>query len=105
MALSGQEELESLRKHRPDILISDIGLPEMDGYQLLERIRQLDAKDGGAIPAIALTAFASPDDRRRALRAGYQAHLAKPVEPGDVLATVASFTDLIKTQRARRTDQ
>ena len=105
VALSGQEALESLRTGRPDILISDIGLPEMDGYQLLVRIRQLDAKDGGAIPAIALTAFAGPDDRRRALRAGYQAHLAKPVDAGDVLATVASFTDLIKTQRARSTDQ
>jgi PAS domain S-box-containing protein len=105
VALSGQEALESLRTDRPDILISDIGLPEMDGYQLLERIRRLDAKDGGAIPAIALTAFAGPDDRRRALRAGYQAHLAKPVDPGDVLATVASFTGLIQTHRARRTDQ
>ena len=100
---SGQAALEALRTDRPDVLISDIGLPEMDGYQLLERIRQLDAKDGGAIPAIALTAFASPEDRRRALRAGYQAHLAKPLESGDVLATVASFTDLI-TQRERRTE-
>ena len=97
---SAQEALASLRTARPDILISDIGLPEIDGYQLLERIRQHDSKDGGAIPAIALTAFAGTDDRRRALRAGYQAHLAKPVDSGDLLATTASFAELIK-QSAR----
>jgi CheY-like chemotaxis protein len=76
----------------------------MDGYELLERIRQQDATDGGAVPAIALTAFARTEDRRRALLAGYQAHLAKPIDSGDLVATVASFAELIKTQRARAKD-
>jgi PAS domain S-box-containing protein len=100
---SAPEALESFRTDRPDILVSDIGLPEMDGYQLLERLRQQDSTDGAAIPAIALTAFAGTDDRRRALRAGYQAHLAKPVDSGDLLATVASFAEFIRQSgRAKR---
>jgi PAS domain S-box-containing protein len=104
VTMSAQEALAAFQTGRPDILISDIGLPEMDGYQLLERIRQQDAKDGGAIPAIALTAFAGTDDRRRALRAGYQAHLAKPVDSGDLLATAASFAELIRQSPRGRQD-
>jgi CheY-like chemotaxis protein len=83
----------------PDILIGDIGLPEMDGYQLIERIRRKSVAEGGTIPAVALTAFARSEDRTRALRAGYQAHVAKPVESAELVATVASFADLIKARR------
>ena len=86
---------------RPDILISDIGLPEMDGYQLMEQIRQKEAAIEASIPAIALTAFARSEDRTRALLAGYQAHLAKPIESTELVATVASFAELATAQRAR----
>jgi PAS domain S-box-containing protein len=98
-ASSGPEALTLLPSVRPDLLVSDIGLPDMDGYELIERIRALSPEDGGTMPAVAVTAFARPDDRRRALRAGYQAHVAKPVQPAELVATVASFTDLIAMGR------
>jgi CheY-like chemotaxis protein/two-component sensor histidine kinase len=104
IATAAREALERFSAARPDILISDIGLPGMDGYQLLELVRQKKAADGGGIPAIALTAFARSEDRRRALLAGYQAHLPKPIESAELVATVASFTELVKTQRVRRSD-
>jgi PAS domain S-box-containing protein len=100
-AVSAREALEAVVHARPDILISDIGLPEMDGYQLMEQIRKMNVADGGGIPAVALTAFARSEDRTRALRAGYQTHLAKPIESTELVATVASFAELVS---ARRTD-
>jgi len=71
----------------------------MDGYELLERIRHQDAAEHAGIPAIALTAFARAEDRTRALLTGYQAHLAKPIESGELIATVASFAELVKGRR------
>jgi CheY-like chemotaxis protein len=65
----------------------------------MERIRQLPADSGGAVPAIALTAYARTEDRMRAFRSGYQAHLAKPVEPTELVATIASLAELIEAQR------
>ena len=91
-----------LAQSKPDVLVSDIGLPEIDGYELMRRVRRLPADSGGAIPAVALTAYARSEDRTRALLAGYQAHLAKPVEPAELVATIASFADLIEAQRRRR---
>jgi CheY-like chemotaxis protein/nitrogen-specific signal transduction histidine kinase len=85
-----------------DILVSDIGLPDMDGYDLMQRVRRLDDRNCGAIPAIALTAYARSEDRTRAFRAGYQAHLAKPIEPAELVATIASFAELIEAQRRSR---
>jgi CheY-like chemotaxis protein len=99
-AASAREALEAVAQSRPDILISDIGLPEMDGYQLIEEIRKMDVAHGGGIPAVALTAFARSDDRTRALRAGYQTHLAKPIESTELVATVASFAELVHARRA-----
>ena len=99
---SAPAALECLKITIPDILIGDIGLPEMDGYELIERIRRRSVAEGGTIPAVALTAFARSEDRTRALRAGYQAHIAKPLESAELVATVASFADLI---RGRRRDQ
>ena len=64
---------------RPDVLVADIGMPEEDGYSFLRRVRTLSAAEGGAIPAAALTAYAQPEDRDRALAAGFQEHLPKPV--------------------------
>jgi PAS domain S-box-containing protein len=99
VATSGAEGLRILATERPQVLISDISMPEMDGYELMQRIRKKDERDGGAILAVALTAFARTDDRMRALRAGYQAHLAKPVEPAELLATVANFAELNAVRR------
>ena len=88
-AASGDEALSILGSAKPDILISDIGMPEMDGYELLKQIRALDNDWVKKIPAIALTAFARSEDRTKALRAGFLAHIAKPVEPSELVATVA----------------
>ena len=96
---SARQALAALSTLKPDILISDIGMPEMDGYQLIDEIRRRDADDGGRIPAVALTAFARSEDRTRALLAGYQAHVTKPVESAELLATVSSLADLARTER------
>src|SRR5690606_72859 len=99
-ASAAEEALALYDRAQPDVLISDVGLPEIDGYELLRLIR--DREDGnGFIPAIALTAYAGSQDRMRALRAGYQAHLAKPVEPNELVATVATFRELMGARRAR----
>jgi PAS domain S-box-containing protein len=75
-----------------DVMLSDIGMPEVDGYELLRRVRAMPAVRGGKIPAIALTAFARTEDRTRALMAGYQVHISKPVSPPELIASVASVT-------------
>jgi PAS domain S-box-containing protein len=100
---SANEALEMMPTVRPSILVSDIGLPGIDGYELIRRIRQMDAVSGGRIPAIALTAHASSADRTKALRAGYQAHITKPVEPRELLATIVSLTGLMSGQASART--
>jgi PAS domain S-box-containing protein len=96
------DALAKLPDCEADILVSDIGLPDIDGYDLMQRVRRLEAKNCGAIPAVALTAYARTEDRMRAFRAGYQAHLAKPVEPAELVATIASFAELIEAQRRDR---
>jgi PAS domain S-box-containing protein len=96
------ETLARLPECEADILISDIGLPDMDGYELMQQVRRLADKKCGAIPAIALTAYARSEDRTRALRAGFQTHLAKPVEPSELVATIASFAEFIDGQRRNR---
>ncbi|HEY8022745.1 MAG TPA: ATP-binding protein, partial [Thermoanaerobaculia bacterium] len=73
----------------PHIVVSDIGMPEEDGYVLLRRLRERPPEQGGAIPAIALTAYARSEDRHRALAAGFATHLAKPIEPAELVAAVA----------------
>src|SRR5206468_1464007 len=81
---SAPEALHELEASKPNILISDIGLPGIDGYTLLRNIRDLEQKQGSSpVPAIALTAYAGADDRQNALEAGYQVHLAKPVDLPD----------------------
>ena len=87
---TADEALSAIEKERPDVLVSDIGMPEVDGYELLRRVRALGPSRGGRLPAIALTAFARSEDRTRALRAGYLVHVSKPVEPSELVATVAS---------------
>jgi len=83
---------EQMSDSRFDILISDIGMPEQDGYALLRRVRSLQSNQGGRIPAVALTAYARAEDRKAALLAGFQSHVAKPVEPGELIALIANLT-------------
>ena len=87
---SAAEAAGLVQDGRFDVLVSDIGMPGEDGHALLRRIRSLDAAHGGNIPAIALSAYARPEDRVKAVRAGFQMHLAKPVEPAELVAVVAS---------------
>ena len=89
---SAAEALALVERERPDLLVSDIGMPEADGFELLRRVRALGAERGGRMPAIALTAFARSEDRTRALRAGFLVHVAKPVDPAELVATVATVT-------------
>lgn len=89
---SAAEGLEILKRLRPDVMISDIGMPETDGYQLIREVRSLPASHGGTTPAIALTAFAHSADRTRAIIAGYQMHLSKPVESQELIASIVNLT-------------
>jgi PAS domain S-box-containing protein len=89
---SGPQALATLAERRFDILVSDIGMPDMDGYQLIRRVHAMS--QGAKLPAIALTAFARAEDRQRALLAGYQMHLSKPLQPEELIAGVASLMRL-----------
>jgi signal transduction histidine kinase/CheY-like chemotaxis protein len=90
-ASSAKEALTLLAEQVPDILVSDIGMPEMDGYELIKQVRAFEQNSGRRIPSVALTAFARSEDRTRALQAGFLMHVAKPVESDEFLATVASI--------------
>ena len=89
-AASAAEALSLLEHLRPGLLLTDLGMPDMDGYGLLERVRALGPAHGGNVPAIALTAFARADDRVKALSSGFSAHISKPVEPAELIDKVAS---------------
>jgi PAS domain S-box-containing protein len=86
-----QEALAALARERPDVIVSDIGMPDVDGIQLLGRIRGLGAAQGGDVPALALTAFARPEDQSRVLAAGFAVHLSKPLEPSELVAKIAQL--------------
>src|SRR5687767_896375 len=88
---SAAEALVALEQHKPDILISDLGMPDEDGYSLISKIRALPDDRGGQIPAAALTAYARAEDRMRVLRAGFQFHLPKPVDSAELVTVVASL--------------
>lgn len=89
---SAQEGLEVLQQFQPDVLVSDIGMPEEDGYTLIQKVRSLSTDQIRKIPAIALTAYAREEDSQRALLAGFQVHLPKPVEPTELVNAIASLT-------------
>ncbi|HEX8774503.1 MAG TPA: PAS domain S-box protein [Pyrinomonadaceae bacterium] len=89
---SATEALETLPVLQPDVIISDIEMPYEDGYALIKKIRELDPKEGGRTPAAALTAYARTEDRMRALLAGFQIHLPKPVDPAELIAVVANLS-------------
>jgi signal transduction histidine kinase len=85
------EALKTVEELKPDILVADIGIPDNDGYTLIRRIRALGPKRGGNLPAVALTAYAGPEHRLQAITAGFQVHLAKPVNPAELISTVAGL--------------
>jgi len=92
-ASSASEGFECFRTAAYDVLVADIGLPGEDGYTLVRRIRSLPVPEGGAVPALALTAYARAEDRAQAFAAGFNAHLAKPVERADLIGAIASLTN------------
>lgn len=99
VAGSTEEALRHLESRRHDVLLSDIGMPVRDGYDLIHNVRKMPADQGGMIPAIALTAFAGREDRARALASGYHRHLSKPFHALELVSTVA---DLAEPSRRRR---
>jgi len=88
---SAAEALEVFQGELPDVMISDIGMPDQDGYELVRRLRSLPVEKGGATPAIALTGYASRKDRERALGSGYQKHMAKPIEQAELIAAIGAL--------------
>ena len=97
-AATAEQALEALVRIAPVMLISDIGMPDVDGYELLRRVRTSFGAHGAAIPAIALTAYSREQDRRRALEAGFQTHVSKPVEPAELVRAVASLLSFVAVQ-------
>ncbi len=91
VAASAAEALAVITETPPDVLVSDIGMPDEDGYELMRKVRALPAAQGGTVAAVALTAYARTEDRLQALRAGYQMHVPKPVELTELAAVVASL--------------
>lgn len=99
VAASAVEALMILDQFKPDLLISDIGMPELDGYGLMQQVRQLPEERGGNIPAIALTAHAGESDRKQALQAGFQSHIAKPIEPSKLVKTISLVVGKSRRQK------
>lgn len=97
-AASGAEALDALARFQPDLIVSDVTMPGLDGYQFLQRVRA--SGDGHArIPAIAVTSLTASEDRQQAYRAGFQLHVAKPVESGELLLAVANLTGRLEGER------
>ncbi len=92
-ASTARAAFESVTSWRPDVIVSDIAMPEEDGYVFIRRVRSLPPEHGGRTPAVALTALARPKDRVSALAAGFQTHLAKPVDPNELVLAVANLRD------------
>ena len=92
MSLAGNaaDALDALTANVPDVLISDIGMPGIDGYDLIRQVRRLPGGRGGKVPAIALTAYTRTEDRLQSLRAGYDMHVPKPVELAELIAVAST---------------
>jgi CheY-like chemotaxis protein/nitrogen-specific signal transduction histidine kinase len=96
---SAQAALDALDASRPDVIVSDIGMPGEDGFSLIRRIRARPAEEGGVTPVASLTAYAGAEDRRRALLMGFNMHVQKPVEPAELVAVVASLGRMARALR------
>jgi CheY-like chemotaxis protein len=88
---SGEHALESIEHTTPDMLVADLAMPQMNGFELIDRLRQSEHREIREMPAAALTAYARSEDRARALRSGFQIHLTKPIDPGELMAAVATL--------------
>jgi signal transduction histidine kinase/ActR/RegA family two-component response regulator len=99
-AHSAQQALDQLEREVPDVIVADLGMPQMDGFQFIERVRRHQDPGRRDVPAAALTAYARSEDRMKALRAGFQIHLAKPIEPAELVTTIASLARRFATDRA-----
>jgi CheY-like chemotaxis protein len=93
-AASVREALDAFDRQPPDVLVSDVAMPGEDGHALIEKVRAREAERGGRVPAIALTAYAGIEDRTRALLAGYQIHLSKPIDPVQLLEVIANVAGM-----------
>ena len=89
---SGQDALRKMERTTPDVLLADLGMPDMNGFELIDSVRRSEQPAIRRVPAAALTAFARSEDRAKALRSGFQLHLAKPIEPGELMAAMASLS-------------
>jgi CheY-like chemotaxis protein len=95
-ATGAPQALDTLASEKIDVLVSDINMPEVDGYELIRRVRAMKPEHGRQVPAVALTAYARAEDRVHALQAGYQAHVPKPVEPAELEVVVATLAKSFK---------
>ncbi len=91
-AVSADDALARISAAQPDVLVSDIGMADKDGYQFLQEVRRLSSAQGGQVPAVALTGFARAEDRVKALTAGFQRHVSKPIEPQELIAIICELT-------------
>jgi PAS domain S-box-containing protein len=103
-ASSAAEAFELIQRERFDLIISDVGMPEEDGFALMSRIRELPAEKGGKVPAIALTAYAREEDRKQAILSGFQTHLSKPFEPSELVSIVAKQAGRLKNSDRKEND-
>jgi CheY-like chemotaxis protein len=89
-ATAGRDGLDLVGRHRPEVIISDLSMPQMDGYELLEHVRQLSPEEGGDAPVIALTGRSDAEERRKALEAGFALFLTKPVDPEELVHEICN---------------
>jgi PAS domain S-box-containing protein len=92
---SAAEAMKLFAKERPHVIVSDIGMPDQDGYDFMRTVRSFSSEEGGQTPAAALTAYARPQDRRQALMAGFQSHVVKPADPAELVTVVASLAGIL----------
>jgi CheY-like chemotaxis protein len=90
-AASAEDALNALEIESPDVIVADLGMPRMDGFAFIERVRAHSDGRIRRVPAMALTAYARSEDRMKALRAGFQMHLAKPIDPAELVTTIAAL--------------
>jgi PAS domain S-box-containing protein len=104
-AASAAEAMQHVERDAPDVLLSDIGMPDEDGYSLITRIRALPRSNGGMMPAACLTGYVSAEDRRRSLMAGFSVHVPKPIDPAELVAVVASLARMATALRSPASDR
>jgi CheY-like chemotaxis protein len=102
---SASEAFELVQSEQPDVIVSDIGMPNQDGYEFMRMVRGLSVQQGGRTPAAALTAYARAQDRRQALIAGYQSHVVKPAEASELVTVVASLAGRLGQGQDQKSDE